>query len=162
MATINKLNIPEKLTIKKDSIKLLAEEMDKKVDFTLTLGNILEVLDGILENSGRILIITTNNIDKLDRALMRPGRIDKIIEFKLCNISILIDIISNFYKDKSNLDLIKSKIHMIPEYIYSPAYIINKCCQYKDTPFDLINDLNNNCNISNSSTYDYTTKLINR
>jgi hypothetical protein len=48
----------------------------------LTLGAILEILDGIIETSGRIVIMTTNNPDALDPALRRPGRIDMELEFK--------------------------------------------------------------------------------
>jgi chaperone BCS1 len=48
---------------------------------TLTLGGILELLDGLVETPGRILIITTNHPDELDEALIRPGRIDMNLEF---------------------------------------------------------------------------------
>jgi chaperone BCS1 len=51
-------------------------------DDALTLGAILEVLDGITETAGRIVILTTNHREKLDPALIRPGRIDMEIEFK--------------------------------------------------------------------------------
>lgn len=49
---------------------------------SLTLGGILELLDGLVETPGRILIITTNHPDELDQALIRPGRIDMNIKFK--------------------------------------------------------------------------------
>ena len=49
---------------------------------SLTLGGILELLDGLLETPGRILIITTNHPEELDQALTRPGRIDMNIHFK--------------------------------------------------------------------------------
>jgi SpoVK/Ycf46/Vps4 family AAA+-type ATPase len=48
----------------------------------ITLGDFLEVLDGIIEVNGRIIIMTSNHPERLDPALLRPGRIDKIIEFK--------------------------------------------------------------------------------
>ncbi len=48
----------------------------------LTLGAILEVLDGIVETPGRIVIMTTNHQCELDPALIRPGRIDMQIEFR--------------------------------------------------------------------------------
>ena len=48
---------------------------------SLTLGGILELLDGLIETPGRILIITTNHPDELDQALTRPGRIDMNIHF---------------------------------------------------------------------------------
>jgi hypothetical protein len=52
----------------------------------VTLGGILEIIDGINEASGRMLIMTTNSDPSfLDDALLRPGRIDMTIEFKKCN-----------------------------------------------------------------------------
>jgi chaperone BCS1 len=37
------------------------------------------VLDGVVDCPNRILVMTTNHPEKLDPALIRPGRIDKII-----------------------------------------------------------------------------------
>ena len=42
----------------------------------MTLSYLLNIIDGIRETPGRILIITSNNYDSLDEALIRPGRID--------------------------------------------------------------------------------------
>jgi SpoVK/Ycf46/Vps4 family AAA+-type ATPase len=47
----------------------------------LTLGSILQVFDGILETPGRIIIMTTNHPEKLDPALVRPGRVDVVVNF---------------------------------------------------------------------------------
>ena len=47
----------------------------------LTLGFLLNLLDGVLEIPGRILVITTNYPDKLDTALKRPGRFDLDLRF---------------------------------------------------------------------------------
>mmetsp|Transcript_10766 Transcript_10766/g.24144 ORF Transcript_10766/g.24144 Transcript_10766/m.24144 type:complete len:154 (+) Transcript_10766:3-464(+) len=43
----------------------------------LNLSGLLNVLDGVVDTPGRILIMTTNHPEKLDAALIRPGRIDK-------------------------------------------------------------------------------------
>jgi len=45
----------------------------------LNLTGILNVLDGVVDTPGRMLIITTNHPEMLDPALIRPGRIDKKI-----------------------------------------------------------------------------------
>jgi hypothetical protein len=47
----------------------------------LTLAEILTVLDGTMEIPGRITVMTTNHPDVLDRALVRPGRIDLQVHF---------------------------------------------------------------------------------
>eukprot|EP00978_Attheya_sp_CCMP212_P001551 scaffold3165_cov48-Attheya_sp.AAC.6 len=43
----------------------------------LNLTGLLNVLDGVVDTPGRILIMTTNHPEMLDPALIRPGRIDK-------------------------------------------------------------------------------------
>jgi ATP-dependent 26S proteasome regulatory subunit len=48
----------------------------------VTLQCLLNVIDGIVETHGRLLFITCNdkqNVEKID-ALIRPGRIDRMIE----------------------------------------------------------------------------------
>jgi len=42
--------------------------------------DILNAWDGIIETPGRILIISSNHYEKLDPALVRPGRIDITLE----------------------------------------------------------------------------------
>ncbi|CAE8612404.1 unnamed protein product [Polarella glacialis] len=44
----------------------------------LNLAGILNTLDGVVDTPGRMLVMTTNHPEKLDPALIRPGRIDKI------------------------------------------------------------------------------------
>ncbi len=40
------------------------------------ISGILNALDGLVVSHGRVIIMTTNHIEKLDPALIRPGRID--------------------------------------------------------------------------------------
>jgi SpoVK/Ycf46/Vps4 family AAA+-type ATPase len=47
----------------------------------LTLGAFLELLDGVVEMPGRMLIMTTNHPERLDPALVRPGRVDVVVRF---------------------------------------------------------------------------------
>src|SRR5215470_6930231 len=42
----------------------------------VTLSGLLNVLDGFFAPTGVLYVMTTNDIDKLDEALLRPGRID--------------------------------------------------------------------------------------
>ncbi|KAE8975968.1 hypothetical protein PR003_g26787 [Phytophthora rubi] len=43
----------------------------------LNLSGLLNVLDGVIDCPGRIIIMTTNHPEKLDPALIRPGRVNK-------------------------------------------------------------------------------------
>ena len=47
----------------------------------INLNYLLNLLDGILETPERLLIMTSNYPEKLDKALIRPGRIDLNVEF---------------------------------------------------------------------------------
>lgn len=65
---------------------------------TIDLSFLLNLLDGTLEANGRILIITTNFPERIDRALIRPGRIDMIINFKKCSRSIVQEMANSFFE----------------------------------------------------------------
>ncbi|KAI2785947.1 hypothetical protein POX_h09711 [Penicillium oxalicum] len=56
---------------------------DKMAREGITLSSLLNVLDGVAASEGRILVMTTNHPEKLDEALLRAGRIDMHIEFRL-------------------------------------------------------------------------------
>lgn len=71
------------------------QEPEKEV---LDLSFLLNLLDGTLEANGRILIITTNFPERIDRALIRPGRIDMIVNFKKCNLTVLREMAESFYE----------------------------------------------------------------
>ncbi|KAK1218792.1 hypothetical protein PQX77_018502 [Marasmius sp. AFHP31] len=51
----------------------------------VSLSGLLNALDGISAQEGRILFATTNKYSSLDPALCRPGRMDLHIEFKLAS-----------------------------------------------------------------------------
>lgn len=68
----------------------------------LNLSILLNILDGVLEQPGRILIMTSNHPEKLDKALIRPGRIDVIVNFDYCKRHEVIEIIEAFTNTKMN------------------------------------------------------------
>jgi hypothetical protein len=69
-------------------------EPDKEV---LDLSFLLNLLDGTLEANGRILIITTNFPERIDRALIRPGRVDMSVHFTRCTRTVLEEMVHAFY-----------------------------------------------------------------
>ncbi len=51
----------------------------------ISLSALLNIIDGVASSEGRILVMTTNHIEKLDKALLRPGRVDMNIAFGCAN-----------------------------------------------------------------------------
>ncbi|KAK3944368.1 putative mitochondrial chaperone BCS1-B [Diplogelasinospora grovesii] len=52
---------------------------DRPTRTQCTLSGLLNVLDGVASQEGRIVLMTSNFAEKLDKALVRPGRIDRVI-----------------------------------------------------------------------------------
>jgi len=77
--------------IPKDSIFVLEDidalyiERDKKEDNRVSFSCILNFLDGVYSKTDLITIITTNHIERLDKAIIRPMRMDNIITFTHCS-----------------------------------------------------------------------------
>jgi chaperone BCS1 len=71
------------------------------------LSEILNAIDGFAGVDGRILIATTNHIEKLDSALLRPGRFDLKIGINYVSNEILESFFKNFFPlfDKSLKDI---------------------------------------------------------
>ncbi len=67
----------------------------------LDLNFLLNILDGVVETPGRIVIMTSNYPEKLDKALIRPGRIDFKIKFDYCTNEIISLMFKNFFTDST-------------------------------------------------------------
>jgi chaperone BCS1 len=50
------------------------------VETGVTLSGLLNALDGVSSREGRVLFMTTNHPERLDPALVRPGRVDRKVE----------------------------------------------------------------------------------
>jgi len=81
--------------VKKDDLEPFMHKEEEKD--ALDLSFLLNLLDGTLEANGRILIITTNFPERIDRALIRPGRIDMIVHFQKCTLAVLNEMVTSFY-----------------------------------------------------------------
>ena len=77
----------------------------------ITVDCLLNIFDGLVEYQGRVLFITANQIEKLlmNRevmvALLRPGRIDKILEFGYITPAQLVKMVKTFYDIDMEVDI---------------------------------------------------------
>lgn len=116
--TINKVSSLENGEINKDNavIKSVLKNEDP-----ITLDDILNLWDGIFENTGRILVITSNHYEKLDKAITRPGRIDIRLDMKKLSAKSVCKIYNHLY-DRTIHKQWKNKI---PDYVHTAANIMN-------------------------------------
>ena len=106
-------NLVKPRTISKN--KTTINENDKHDElintyFKMGLSGVLNSLDGLFSVHGRILIATTNHIEMLDPALIRPGRIDLKIEVGHINEEIFQQFCNSFFP-KNNIDFSSIKIN---------------------------------------------------
>merc|ERR1712173_391782 len=92
---------------------------DKKTS-RLTLATLLEVLDGVMEMDGRMLIITTNYPEKLDKALIRPGRIDMKVHFGPMTGKNIIEMYKHYFNDEPPLNV---PVDKLPDLKWTPAEV---------------------------------------
>jgi SpoVK/Ycf46/Vps4 family AAA+-type ATPase len=98
------------------------------------LSCFLNIIDGLNECPGRIIIMTTNKPEYLDKALIRPGRIDIKIHMAKASLTDINDIL-NFYWSTNTMYTIKESWS---EQL-SHAELISCCRQSNDINETLIN-----------------------
>lgn len=84
---------------------LLIEDIDaafvaregQNANNTLTFSGLLNAIDGALAQEGRLLFLTTNHPERLDPALVRPGRVDYKLEFDLATADAVERYARHFY-----------------------------------------------------------------
>lgn len=93
-------------------------------------------MDGIIEMDGRIIVMTTNCKSKIDKALLRPGRIDLDLELCTPSLSLVCEIFFYMYQehDQNELETFWNLFEdRIKGNLLSTAKIMN-CFMYMD-PF---------------------------
>lgn len=118
---------------KSEDAWMAAMEEDAKEPIDLSF--LLNLLDGTLESNGRIVAISSNFPERIDRALIRPGRIDMIIHFKKCNAAILNEMITSFYD--RDIDGITCE-----DYKWSPAEVNQILFRNFEKPENAVKELN--------------------
>lgn len=129
--------------------KLREDEDDTE---PLDLSFLLNLLDGTLEASGRILVISSNFPERIDRALIRPGRIDMIVRFKKCNRVILREMVDSFYDQTFN-----DWTSDLMDYKWTPAEVNQILFRNFNKPDDAIAELKN---MQPSDLYGFRTQTV--
>jgi len=121
--------------IKEKTMAHSLSSISKTKENNNNLSHLLNIIDGLHECPGRIIIMTTNKPEIIDPALIRSGRIDYKIEFTHATLKDVQDIL-NFYWGKK-IEIIDSKIDLK----FSHADIVN-FCRMSDSLEETISKIN--------------------
>jgi ATP-dependent 26S proteasome regulatory subunit len=94
---------------------------EKKKYKNNNLSYFLNIIDGLNECFGRIIIMTTNNVDYLDKAIIRPGRIDIKLNFGKYSKMDVCNMINHFWEKDISVERINDDVH----YKYTSAELMN-------------------------------------
>lgn len=121
-----------------DSRKSIREELEKNTESleelndTLTIDAILTTLDGLNEHRNRIIVATTNHIERIDPALLREGRFDFKLHMTHFNNEEIKELLSNMYEGRlSEEDKFYLNMQRFPEK-WTPVAIIHTCYVHRD------------------------------
>ena len=104
------------------------EKSDTKEEEGFTLSALLNELDGISNQHGRIKVMTTNFKEALDSALIRPGRIDYCLEVGFASQEQIVQCIK-LYTDSETQNIQVSKNHI-------DKYTVAQVCNMVSKGFD--------------------------
>lgn len=91
------------LIVLEDIDALFTKDRSKKeLSCPLTFSGLLNGLDGVGNPDGQLFILTTNFVEKLDKALIRSGRVDVHVEFPLATDEQLHGMFLLFYPECAN------------------------------------------------------------
>ena len=86
LVTKAKLNVPEIILIDEIDAVGKARGGMRNDERETTLNQLLTEMDGFEDSNGIIVIGATNNIESMDKALLRSGRFDRRIFVELPNL----------------------------------------------------------------------------
>ncbi|ETP51754.1 hypothetical protein F442_03149 [Phytophthora nicotianae P10297] len=100
----------------------------------LNLSGLLNVLDGVIDCPGRIIVMTTNHPEKLDPALVRPGRVNKklLLSYMGCtHIQQMVEYYCVAKLDESQVRRLSEAFDMSSQ-AFTPAEIEELCAEHDD------------------------------
>eukprot|EP01133_Synstelium_polycarpum_P005922 gene5922-6854_t len=138
--TINSLlnNAPPKSILLIEDVDAAFVSRDKSSDAgfqSLTFSGVLNALDGVASQEGRILFMTTNHIELLDAALIRDGRIDLRLNISNATRDQAHQLFCHFYSlDQADHNLADQFANHITDHQLSMSQIQGFLLQYKSSP----------------------------
>ena len=125
-----------------DSIFVERSSVDQKQEGRkVSFSGLLNAIDGVRSQEGRILFMTTNHIEKLDPALLRPGRADVHVKLDYATGTQIRRMFQRFYPEAQK-ETVEEFVRMVPENKLSMAKLQGHFLRNKNTPLKAIENVN--------------------
>lgn len=125
------VNAPLNSIILLEDIDHVLEKSDQS---KVTFSGLLNSIDGVMGQEGKLLFMTTNNILSLKESLIRPGRIDTICEISFVDKDQVERMFLSFYPNFDSESKEFSKQLFEIDVKISPALLQGHFLKYKDKP----------------------------
>jgi chaperone BCS1 len=120
-------------------------DIDQRHVRGVTFSGLLNAIDGVAsQEDGKLLFMTTNHIEKLDPALIRPGRCDVKIEFRYASKQQIGTYFAKFYSSETDITTLTEEfLSFLPEKSLSitMAHLQGHLLCHKNNPRGAINNI---------------------
>ena len=108
--------------------------------FQFTLSDLLNIIDGLWSSCGdeRIIVFTTNHKDRLDPALLRPGRMDLHVHMSYCTMDGFKLLASNYLDINGDHQLYRQIEGLLANVEVTPAEIAEELLKSSGNSDDVV------------------------
>lgn len=122
---------PERSIILLEDIDALFQKRNQMYSSGLSFSGFLNALDGVRSQEGQILFMTTNHKERLDPALLRPGRADVHVNLNLASEKQIKELFGRFFPEADE-DGRQRFANKVPVYKLSMAKLQGHLLKYRD------------------------------
>ncbi|KAG0043046.1 hypothetical protein BGZ83_011895 [Gryganskiella cystojenkinii] len=136
-------NLPERSIMLLEDIDAAFAKREKTQEgfqSMVTFSGLLNALDGVASSEGRIIFMTTNHVDSLDPALIRPGRVDLREYVGDATPSQIKKMFKRFYDDHE--ELAQRFVKSLEGHKVSTAALQGHFVHFKDRPEEACENVN--------------------
>ena len=119
-----------------DAVFTKREKQNDSLQSSITFSGLLNAIDGVLSQEGRLMIMTTNHIENLDPALIRPGRCDVKIMVRNASAQQLVAMFLRFFPGQD--ENARRFASSVPEDILSLARVQGHLMRYRHSAEEAI------------------------
>lgn len=118
------------------------------------VNKILNTVDGLLSKNSQVMsILTTNHVDKIEKAMLRPGRIDAVIEMGCLTADSVGNLVAVYCGASMSEKIDKDMLWKAAEG-YTPSFIAEACQRATLYALERVNGNVDSLNITNKDVLD--------